>query len=92
MILKMIIIPMLVKTLLATRNPILCAGLYGACLFTNSVIFDLAFGNDWGRVLLELAGATGLSFAYFWALREFDSGPLYFTILIGGTGLLLYLF
>jgi hypothetical protein len=92
MILKMIIIPMLVKTLLATRNPILCAALYGACLFTNSLIFDLAFSNDWAGVLFNLTGATGLSFAYFWALKEFESGPLYFATLIVGTGLLLYLF
>lgn len=84
---------MLIKTLLATRKPLLCAGLYGAALFTNGLMFDLAFGGTWGGVLYQLVGATGLSFAFFWLLRELESsGAPYWTVLILGSGCLLFFF
>ena len=93
MILKMILIPMLVKTLLATRRPLLCAGLYSAALFTNSLIFDLAIGQDISKVVFHLAGATALSFAFFWLLKEFDSaGALYWIVLVLGTAAMLFFF
>lgn len=93
MLLKMLLIPMMIKALLATRRPWLCAGLYGAALFANSLIFDLALGGDPKMVLLNLAGAVGLSFAFFWLLKEFESaGALYWVILVLGTAALLYFF
>lgn len=92
MILKMILIPMLIKTLLVTRKPHWCALLYGAALFTNSLMFDLAFKADWGKVLFVLAGATGLSYAVFWALKEFEDTALYWVALVIGVGLLLWFF
>jgi hypothetical protein len=92
MILKLILIPMLVKVLLTTRKPHYSALLYGGAIFTNSLLFDLAFTGDTVGVLIELLGATGLSYAFFWALNEFESGPLYWVVLVLGVPALILFF
>lgn len=90
MILKMILLPMLVKALLVTRKPALCAAIYGLALLTNSAIFDLAFGADVGRVLAILALNTAASFGFFWTLKETEDSSLYWGALIVGIGVLCF--
>jgi hypothetical protein len=88
---KLMLIPMLIKTLLATRQPLLCAVLYGAALFTNGLIFDAAFGDPW-KVAGELVLSTVVAYGYFWTLKELDdTGPPYWAALIVGTGILAWI-
>lgn len=90
MLLKMFLIPMMVKATLATRQPLLCALIYGAALFTNALMFDLAFGAGWGPVLQQLALVTAVSLGVFTALlKSEDYGALYWLVLFLGAGLLL---
>lgn len=80
---------MLIKALLGTRSPGLCALIYGAALFTNGLIFDLAFGGDWARVLGSLALTTVACYAFFWLLlKTEDMGPFYWITLVVGIALM----
>ncbi len=89
-LLKLILIPMMIKVLLATRKPLLCALLYGAALFTNGLVFDLAFSGDWLLVTGKLALSTALAYGFFWLLKAFeDAGALYWGIVALGTALLI---
>ena len=82
---------MLIKALLTTRNPILCAAIYGAALFTNWMIFDMALGGDWVRILGSLALSTAAAFAFFWALlKTEDTGPPYWAVLVIGVALMAF--
>ena len=88
--LKLLLIPMMIKALLATRQPLLCAVIYGAALFTNGLIFDLGLGADPGKVALSLAISTGVAFAVFYALKETeDMGALYWVALVLGVALMI---
>ncbi|MCA9796763.1 MAG: hypothetical protein KC910_33365 [Candidatus Eremiobacteraeota bacterium] len=90
LLLKLFLIPMLIKVLIQTGKPKVCAALYGACLFTNGLIFDVAFTGEWGRVLVILVGATGLSLLFFWLLNELESTgwPYWLTLVVGSAALL----
>lgn len=82
---------MLIKALLATRNPTLCAALYGAALFTNGLIFDMALGAEWLPVAGRLALSTVSAFIFFWLLlRAEDTGPPYWGVLMVGVALLTF--
>lgn len=82
---------MLVKVTLATRKPHWAALLYVAALFTNSLIFDLAFGSNINAVALKLLISGGVSYGFFWALNEFESSAIYWVVLILGIPAMLYL-
>jgi ABC-type cobalamin transport system permease subunit len=87
----MILIPMLIKALLATRNPALCAAIYGAALFTNGVIFDLALNSDWMPIFGRLALSTTSALVFFWLLMKAeDTGPPYWAVLIIGVALMVF--
>lgn len=89
--LKLILVPMLIKALLATRQPALCAGLYGAALFTNSAIFSMAVAENWIPILGNLALSTGSAFAFFWLLlKTEDTGWPYWLVLIIGVAVLCF--
>ena len=91
MLLKMIVLPMLLKMLDATRKPLLVASFYAAILLTNNLIFDLV-SSTWQAVALKLVGAWVLSAVVFYALHIFDSTSLYWPTLIGGFLALLVFF
>lgn len=82
---------MMLKALMATRSPGLCAFIYSAALFTNDLMFDMAFGGHWDRVLLKLAISTISAFAWFWALvKTEDMGGIWWAVLVIGVGLMTF--
>ena len=91
MLLKLFVLPMLLKMLDATRKPLLCATFYAAIMFTNSLMFDMVT-SGWRPVLLVLAGTWGLAAAVFSALFAFDSTPLYWPAFVAGLLALLVFF
>ena len=90
--LKALLIPMLIKANLATRQPALCAFIYAAAMFTNALMFDVAFGAGWAPVLQKLAIITVVAFVVFWTLlKAEDYGPLYWLALFLGAAVLVIL-
>lgn len=86
----MMLIPMMIKVLLATGRPLVCALLYGAGLFTGGFMFDMAMNPQWGPILGSLALSTAVSYGFFWLLKYFeDAGALYWGIVVLGTALLI---
>ena len=91
-LLKLVLIPMLLKVLDRTGKPLLCSSLYALALLTNGLIFDLALGAPWGAVLLAFGVAFASSSAYFFVLHLLDgTGGLYWAALALGTLALLML-
>ena len=90
--LKMVLVPMLIKAALASRQPGFCALLYGAALFTNALMFDVAFSGNWVPVVKYLSFITLLAYGVFFALlKSEDYGPFYWATLFVGSALLLFL-
>ena len=71
----------LVRLLVETENPLLCASLYTGL----SVIFGFLFGDGVTGALLNGALGFVFSFAYFWLLdRLAGTGLLWWAVLVGG--------
>ena len=79
-LLKIIIIVALIRLLLATDRPFLCSGIYASI----ALFFGLVSGGNFFAVVLGTAISYGLASIYFWLLNRFDSGPLFWLILIVG--------
>jgi hypothetical protein len=89
----MCVIPMMVKVLLASRQPLLCALIYSALLFVQGYMFDMALGGDVPKILGSMALSTLAAWGYFYLLKETeDAGGIYWGVLIVGAGILLYFF
>ena len=84
MLLKILLIPMLVKVTLVTGKPHLASIIYVAAMFTNSLMFDLAFGQSVDTVALQLVMSGVVSYGFFRGLNEFESSPLYWLVLVLG--------
>ena len=81
MFIKIIMLVGLIRLLIATHKPLLCAGLYTGVVF----LFALLFGNPFVAVLFGTIIAFGLSLLYFWLLERFyDSGIIWWIIMLGG--------
>lgn len=79
LILNIFILVALIKLLLSTDKPVLCAGIYAGLAFLFSLMtFPLG--------VAVLAGAIRfvLAFIYFWLLSKFEGSGLWWLILIGG--------
>jgi len=81
---KIIIIAALIKLLVVTDKPLLCAGLYTSVVFALSAVSMMG-----GRCsLLALLVATVISFVlstlYFFLLSRFSEGILFWVIAIVG--------
>lgn len=77
---KVVILVGLIKLLLATEKPLLCAGIYGA----GVCLLMLGFGVPFGLVYLRGVGAFGLAWLYFAGLNATVGTTLFWVILIGG--------
>lgn len=81
LILKIFMLIALIKILLATDKPFLCAGLYTGVIF----VLGLAFGNPIEVMLIAAVISFVLASVYFWLLSRFeDSGFVWWLILIAG--------
>lgn len=77
---KVIILVGLIRLLLATEKPVLCAGIYSA----GVALLMLGFGIPFGLVYLRAAGAFLLAWLYFAGLNATTGTTLFWVILIGG--------
>ncbi len=80
MIFNVLILAGLIKLLLITENPFLCAGVYSGLRFLIALIF--------GYPLLPTLIASAISFAlallYFWLLNRFQGSAIFWLVLILG--------
>ena len=84
MIIKIILLVALVKLLISTDKPLLCAGLY---TFVGSALGLLfVFGGETSILIWLLVTVLrfGLSSLYFWLLDRVGDGILWWIILILG--------
>ena len=77
---KALVLVGLIKLLLATDKPVLCAGIYGA----GVCLLMLGFGIPFGVVYLRGAGAFILAGLYFQGLHATEGTQLFWFILVGG--------
>lgn len=84
MIVKILLLVILVRLLLATQKPLLCAGLYTGITF----LLGLALGASFPTLLIR--GGIGFAMAslYFWLLNRFEDDLVIFFI-ITGAGILI---
>ncbi len=81
MIFKIIILAALIKVLLTSNNPLLCAGIYTAVVFFMGIISGSALMS----LLIGCIIAFALSLLYYWLLDRFeDQGFIWWVILLGG--------
>lgn len=83
LIVKVILLIALLRVLVITEKPVLCAGIYAGVGLILSLF--LGFGLM-GSLVGALVGFI-LSFIYFWLLNKYNHGPAYFIILIIGLGI-----
>ncbi len=92
MFIKAIVLALLVKILLSTRSPGLCAGLYGAGYLMLVVPFKTAAGATAGTVALTLLVLIGAAYGFFKLLDQVESTPLlYWIVLVLGSIVLIVL-
>jgi hypothetical protein len=81
MILKALVLAALIKVLITTGKPFLCAGIYAGVGF----IASLLMGANFLVLLLATAVSFALASLYFWLLDRFeDSTVLFWVIAIVG--------
>lgn len=76
---KLIILVSLIRLLLATDSPLLCAGLYTVA----GVVFGAVTGNPFLAILIAMLIRFALASLYFWLLYRIE-GFLWWIILFCG--------
>jgi hypothetical protein len=85
MFIKLLVIAGLVRLLIASENPLLCAGIYTGI----ALIFSLISGIPLLAVLIACVITFGLTFLYFFLLNKFDTGSaVWWIIAIAGVVLI----
>ena len=77
---KIPVVAALIKLLLETDKPLLCAGLYAVMASGLSLLF----GHSLVATLVALAIRFGLAYAYFWLLARFQDSGVFWLIMILG--------
>jgi len=80
MIVKILVLVGLIKLLLVTEKPMLCAGIYTGVAF----LFSLLVGKPFLAVLIGSAIGFGLALLYFWLLNRFRDTGIFWVVLILG--------
>ena len=88
MIIKIILLAVLIRLLVATNRPWLCAGLYTGVLIVWNVV-ELFAGNTpflpgLPALLIFAAIRFALSGFYFWLLNRIDGGVWWWIVMIAG--------
>ena len=78
MLFKIIFLIGLIKLLLATNKPFMCAGIYTALGF----IFGLLIGQSFLNVLIASVVAFAFSALYFWLLDRFEYNILLWWVIL----------
>jgi hypothetical protein len=69
---KVLALAMMVRLLIATDKPWLCAGIYGAVTF----IVGAVFGDEIASIALMAGLAFAAAFVYFWILNRLDESSV----------------
>ena len=90
--LNALVAAILVKLLIETENPLLCAGFYTALVLIGQLMVaavgQLTFFGFVGAMVLGF----GLSYAYFWVLNKIEIGaPLWWIVLVAGPVVMFFL-
>jgi hypothetical protein len=81
---KIFLLAVIIRLLIATDKPLLCAGIYAAIAFG----LGLVFGNELTSVALRAGLAFVAAFVYFWILDRLDSSSaLWWIVAIVGVPL-----
>ena len=80
MIIKILVLVGLIRLLIITDNPIVCAGIYTGV----RLIFALLCGNPFVAVLIGSIIAFGLALLYFGLLSRFQDTGVFWLVLILG--------
>lgn len=84
LLVKPLLLACLVKILIETESPLLCASIYGGVHF----LFRLSFTDFGLAVFLLPAVSFGLSFLYFWLLNRLGVATAWWwVVLIAGMSL-----
>ena len=82
----------LVKLLIASESPRLCAGLYTAFVSAIVVLGILAGSTTIGEAALSVLLAFAISFSYFWVLNRLElMSGLWWIVLLGGAAAAFFL-
>ena len=79
-ILQIAVLIGLIKLLIETEKPLLCAGIYAGL----TLLLGAIFGAPIIALLISTAIAFGYSFGWFWLLVRVGEGTLWWVVLIGG--------
>lgn len=78
MIIKILILVALIKMLLITHKPLLCAELYIIVPF----VFSMIYGEPFLYVIIGCIISFVLAYAYFWLLNKFEGQGIYWWIIL----------
>jgi len=83
-IINMIVLAALIRLLIATDKPLLCAGLYTFVGFALGLLAVMGGQAPFLALVIVAAIRFGLSALYFWLLYKIGEGALWWAILILG--------
>jgi len=79
LIIRILVLIGMVRLLVATGKPLLCAGIYAVV----SLILRFS-GYEWYIALVLAPISFGLAFLYFWLLDRLQGGTLFWAVMIVG--------
>ena len=82
LLIKVFLLVAMIRLLIATEKPLLCAGLYAACALPLGTIFRDDFTEVAFMAAITFAGA----FVYFWMLDRLGSSSIGWWVLAVGVG------
>ena len=75
----------LVKLLIETENPLLCAGIFAILALATETMSMLYGYSAWYEALLSLFVVCALAYGYFWLLNRIETASLpWWSVLLGG--------
>ena len=86
LLIKILLIIGLIKLLMVTNKPFMCAGIYGVAVF----IFGLAFGITINHLLISTTIGFALAAGYFWLLDYMDGMEIFWWV-VTAIGLMIVL-
>lgn len=83
---KIMLLALMVRMVLSTEKPLLCAGIYAGAIFLLDVVFSVPFLSSFGLAAIVFLVAA----VYFWLLERLDSRrPAWWCVLFFGVPILL---
>jgi hypothetical protein len=86
LILKVALLVGLIRMLISTDKPLLCAGLYAVALTIVEFLFQVPIQT----IAISVGISFAVAFIYFWLLNRFHSGLLYWAIFLLGMPIFLF--